>query len=384
MIMANSDATEALSSLVKQAKSTTVKLLQPLPVSVSLVIGELDEDTVLSGLQSSQKLTKFHPFADTSLPIPVPPTAVSPVEKQVTPNVKKETLSTVNKVTNIHHREESSTFHEHWALNQSFSSLVEQVSSSLKSCKGQAKALLSAQNISAKKKDVNTVATGAVEKTASSYGSRQEKKFDVDESLSSNKNSNVTTPVFQQLETLVAHWHFSSDDAQQNQERNNTAGNSPATKTHLMNTMQQLASLTGSLKTGIPRGERAAMLPSSKQTVKGFSGIGAGRESDTSVKKNSSETPSGATQTGSERQAMSDLLNSNHNSDSSEATPRNKALKLQDLAAIGLRVQSIKDTKASLMTVSALDELTPLMTQKVADALNDYLQEQADLHGVDL
>ncbi|MCG8671785.1 MAG: hypothetical protein MI867_20445 [Pseudomonadales bacterium] len=38
----------------------------------------------------------------------------------------------------------------------------------------------------------------------------------------------------------------------------------------------------------------------------------------------------------------------------------------------------------SANSLYSLDHMSPLATQKIADALNEYLQDQAGIHGVDL
>lgn len=388
MDMTNTNASHNLQALVRQAKATANQVLNPLPLMQSRLLA-VDSQSLLAGLQSRETVTGFHPFADSRYPLPDAENAAGDHKHEDRGTERGERILSEAVASNTattqrtdHHSAEPQGI----VLNQQFTQLVEQVFSQLGSESaiansrgdyshsnqqgGPGRGKGSAGSVARPGKTATDFNRQGARSTASHPSSlSQGLPRNVSDSVTADSEpptaAGSSYPVFQQLETLVAFLEtgyqsfpeVDKPDDEPGASRQNAKAPVEAPKSHL-------ADLTRLLVKGNEIAGNSASVSGKGQNKANVHRLNSAAESakprENANSRHSSPRPGpGAAPAASATQHsnMPDLLRRNPNMESYEGT-----------VADPLGFQS----------------LSPTVTQRMADALNDYLQEQAERHGVDL
>ena len=382
MDMTNTHASHNLKALVRQAKATASHVLNPLPLAGARLLG-FDSESLLSGLQSRESLSEFHPFADSCYPLPQGASTDEVHQPGQTVAGGAAQPAVLDEMNNSGSEDSTVT-----VLNQQFIELVEQVFTALGSesaaAAGSGYAGSSNQRGKAgfsknsrktaegSSKVSGTTAVHASTKSAQKDSATQQHPAAAPEresGFSTSEKSSESTgshPVFQQLESLVTflaadYQRFPKVDAQANPPR----PFSTAMETSADGQQSHLADLTrllikgNEVSTGRSHATEKSRHKAQVRRLQDSPGTtqdsmqSAGKQP---VAEQPSDNSGNPLQRTPELGRMPDLLRRNPNMESSETT----------------------------LTDMRFHSLSPTVTQRMADALNDYLQEQAERHGVDL
>ncbi len=385
MDMTNTNASHNLQALVRQAKATANQVLNPLPLMQSGLLA-VDSQSLLAGLQNRETVTGFHPFADSRYPLPDADSADAGRGARATRNADVTGVPAgTQKGAGLAEKPAAPEPHP-MLLNQQFTQLVEQVFSQL----GSESAAANGQGDHSRghqqggpghgKGSAGSVARPG--KTATDFnrqGARSTASHpsSLSQGLPRNVSDSVTAdsepptaagssyPVFQQLETLVAFLETGYQSFPEVDKPDDEPGASrQSAKAPVEAPKSHLADLTRLLVKGNEIAGNSASVSGKGQNKANVHRLNSAAESakprENANSRHSSPRPGpGAAPAASATQHsnMPDLLRRNPNMESYEGT-----------VADPLGFQS----------------LSPTVTQRMADALNDYLQEQAERHGVDL
>ena len=378
--MTKADVSQKLPEMVRQAKATASRVLHPVALSRLQAIA-LDADALLSGLQSRESLTGFHPFADVGCPEADTPRQQSQRTQRNGGSTASfsDTKEVGGHTADTAGQGEVEAVH---VLNQDFTELVEQVfhlqlagtsQASVKASeRSESKSSLSAGNkplTTASSKSVTqpvVSTTGLENNTAASDAEIKSGQLDGRGSDSADAvHSSATHPVFQQLESLVTELMPLPDAISQESSNSTTdkrfssgAENPSPVATAVTS---KLADLTRVLvrnepnaKTGVSRPDAS---PLNRSPLVSSQGRAVGEKTPAPARRQPVAYDVYGQPSGFKGQDMADSIRRH--------------------PGISLREQVLPDAYGT-------QGLSPVMTQHMADALNEYLQEQAERHGVDL
>lgn len=294
-------------------------------------------------------------------------------------------------------------------LNQNFTQLVEDVSRHLPGQKESANEKAALDNVVNKRSSLsdglrrqsndnrstsaNLDSTSSASINSESHHSENHRSVSnhPENKLSKNKysrNSNSTAsalhkptglsaschPLFQQLEALVNHFDGARVKQQTMPSKQANFSSGPAATS--LTTNQHLADLTAVLSKK-SAGMRQVVAPNeSQRSANQASPLQTQQKPERATP--SRQPTSDPTQQGRAEVNEKNRNSNNNNSPMPDLVKRNVNLEIEEQSLAKSAGAATQSEWLSFASVS------PMATQRLADALNDYLQHQADLHGVDL
>lgn len=348
--MNSTQSHKGLTNLVCYARKTAGKVTQPIPKSLTCMLVEQDGDALLAGLSLSESLTGFHPFAAAELPIPME-----------NASDKKDQDRDEHRHTRHYQKK---YFNQQVILNRHFAQLVNDVLSASGPARRNAEEKQAVQTKAGIKQPHREP------ETASSYSNKTHiaHKKNLVERYSSicakQNNMLVSTtekhPLFEKLETLVyelSHHHAHSypvDQSNESAEDHSTAVLKPEGNQQHLETLTTALLKTNAIKTQL---EETAFIKKQK------------KDNNSNITNHQQNPGEQNIEQASSKASMASLVS--------------QGMLKQKMPDLLHRSPNLKITEATQRRV-AFDGVSPFVAHQLADALNDYLQEQAELHGVDL
>ena len=390
--MRSTNLSNKLLNLVRQARRTTDRLINS-KQNLSPRLFALDSDTILAGLRCQERVSSFHPFGEQLYPMPV----TSSMEPQ-RPDLKTKSGSAFTNQpgagaagkgsareapdhTNINLQQNQ------LVLNQEFTSLVEQVFHQVTPKSGaSAKATVSSVSKEVKHSRQSLSRYSDKKHTSGMAKSRENQGqtglLSTAESNDSRPGSTQATsteihPVFQQLESLVNGFNYDTQSGSPANAKNETSDRETpwdkpqSAKSHLADLTQVLDKRVldkQTLDKQIVDKRPSQALTSANQRNPAMK---------TDGKASGTATPLNSVDKGADSRQESQHQ--------SEAVPWKNTGGMQAVMPdIVKRNPNAAIKEQTFNDASVFSAMSPLATQGMADALNDYLQEQAERHGVDL
>ncbi|MDX1695408.1 MAG: hypothetical protein R3208_16720 [Ketobacteraceae bacterium] len=365
--MSNADVSHNLQQLIRSARATTNNLLK-VPLAINLTGLAATADELLKGLRSSESLTGFHPFADLSCPEADARTTETvsrrkPESHQPGAGSGKapEKESTVERTDSV---PDAASLQ-----NLAFTELVEQLFCQLPApSRSQPASRDGGHNgnrISQGARGRSLAVKDSLPEVHNTAGRVQKAKPEEDkaaEGFPGRAVSEQSCPAFQQLRELVSSLE-SKSGGRQPQHASAAGGDMVTPKSHLADLTRILVKGNMSGKTGSgPQIKNNAGQPGAGP---GHSSAEAsiplkrqeGAAADSEINLSRKQNPFIAEQIDAPVYGAADRLRRNPN---------------------------LEIAEHAVTTAPGVHNLSPMAAQRMAEALNDYLQEQAEHHGVDL
>ena len=400
--MSKDNSADSLVKLVRAARRTSLKVLRPEANNGLVAALMQDSDAlreVFGKLEQQSALIAFHPFcqdAFASDSFPVVGGSGTFAEPDAVVSESRPGFQSNYQQSNENNSDGAQlTLDQNFIFQQSFTDLVESVSEGI--TRGRLNVTTpsdsdedrkSKSKVSAETTTVSVNGKATTAKPVLSGNSAQAVKAQVSvASDSENSNCGGSNLVVQQLQNLVE--FFSQETTvldrplavttpqQASKNANKQSGqqaNASATRPHktlepISKATTHLADLTAVLSTKPAIVQESSRVEKSSRAK--LSGIG--------------ESANAVSSRDSVGQGIgAGLLDSQNNNISSTDMLADKLNRSPNLSILEKRVSLNTGSKRDQVLETGSSVLSPIATQKMADALNDYLQEQAQLHGVDL
>ena len=385
--MTNADATHNLQHLIRQAKRSASRLLNP-DAPLNLRVLTTDSEGLLARLQSPETLSAFHPFADLTAP-----SVMNQQASRDNPQPSRNGFVGRSDVVGQSAPSgeggkalEASASYTASVLNQDFTRLVEQVfyqsAAQRQKVMGvtERQGSARASTVSAAKPQTaiqqsQPLGQGAAlapkDRSAAAMPSTSTQERDKAVSTLMNEAAPVH-PVFQQLETLV---NYLVDDHQSG------ASSHPGAPSQLDNAGSATVERASNLA---PKASSNSHLADLTQVLIKSQASGASGLDSSNGEARRKQIQSSAQATANALQAVSDMAQRRSHLEPVPADRDRFSGPVSEMADRLKRNPNMNISEQVAVDPLAYQGLSPTMTQRMADALNDYLQEQAERHGVDL
>ena len=390
--MIETKQTDNLAQLKRNARIMSKKVTKPLPDRLERVLFQLDGDSLLQSLSSTEGLSSFHPFMAGDYPLPASSIAENnqierskgsgnSLGRSLNSSTDSASIkSGLNRVVggdqisfktdSLHH---VSINEHHSVLNQQFTQLVNELSLGASNKGPSSSGLIKGASQAERTKKAQFSTRSLVEGGEFSVGAPSSLK------QVTSEDSQVY-PFFQQLESLVKSIEPTLGAQQKVSSSTENTGTTGSENQQLLNAQlrsdssqainedgrQHPEDLVGNVEATKASHSLAdltdAFLSSNKQHISQAIG------SQSPANQNTAAEDKGL----SEHEALNGL---DHSVPDTLKRNANVAM-FESITASNVPSQA--------NSLYSLDHMSPLATQKISDALNEYLQDQAGIHGVDL